>query len=324
MDCKNSQKLVNSLLNDIQKKKLLLDHPVQRQPGQFSTRQKSLFIDSVLRNYPIPPLYFLKDDKDTYVIDGLQRLTVLQSFVSDGFKLGSNHEPIEYETTDSTGKTTTETCDINGMIFSKLPSELQTKIIEKELSIITLEDCTDKEVNETFLRLNNGVPLNTSQKLKAVTSPEVKKHIETIKSLDLFTKYTKLSPTQRIRGTEDMCIIQTLMLTKGIKNFTKPFIEKFTKNYIYNKKDFEKIEKAAKELGGRIKDDVPAIPKISLPLILATFMTCDDSNKDLFVSQINDFLDNYENETEYRDLCKAGTTNECNIIKRLEFFEKYK
>lgn len=324
MDYKNSQKLVSTLLNDIDKKKLLLDHPVQREPGQFNRYQKNLFIDSVLRNFPIPALYFLKDGTNTYVLDGLQRLTILQNYVADAFKLGPNHEPVQYETTDDKGKLVTLTYDISGKRFSQLPDELQKVIKERELTIITLEDFTDEQVNNVFIRLNNGTPLNTSQKLKAYTNSDFKKQIAKIKSHDLFTKYSVFSPTQRIKGAEDLCVIHTLMLTKGIRNFTKPIVEKFVKHYTYNKRDFDKIEKAVKELGGLIRDDVPAIPRISLPIILNVFMSCDDTNKDLFISQLNDFLDNYENETEYRALCKCGTTNEVNIVKRIAFFEEMK
>lgn len=323
MKISNTHRVIKTILKDIDKGKILLNHPVQREPGQFNRGQKTLLIDSLLRQYPIPNVFFYNDDTNTYVIDGLQRLTIFKEFIEDGFKLGPNHEPITYEVISS-GKTTTQTCDVSGKKFSKLPSELQDLITDTELSITTLEKCTDEEINNVFLRLNNGTPLNTSQKLRAVTNNDVKKHISKIKALDLFTKYTAFSNTQRIKGADEICVIQTLMLTKGVRNFTKAYIESFVKNYVYNKKDFDKIEKAAKELQAVIKDDVPPIPRISLPMILTGYMSCDDTNRDLYVSQINDFLDNYENEHEYRALCKAGTTNECNIVKRIEFFENMK
>ena len=194
----NTHKVIKTVLKDIDKGKLILNHPVQREPGQFNRTQKVLLIDSLLRQYPIPPLYFYFDNTNTYVIDGLQRLTIFKEFVANGFRLGTNHEPITYEEVDGSGKTVTKTCDISSKKFSQLPAELQELITDRELAVTTLENCTDEEINAVFLRLNNGTPLNTSQKLRALTNNDMKKRMEKIKSLDLFKKYTALSNIQRI------------------------------------------------------------------------------------------------------------------------------
>ena len=54
---------------------LKFDLPIQRASGQWSPLQKSLLIHSLLADFPVPPLYFIKykgkDDNVTYqALDG--------------------------------------------------------------------------------------------------------------------------------------------------------------------------------------------------------------------------------------------------------------
>ncbi|MFR0074302.1 MAG: DUF262 domain-containing protein [Blautia caecimuris] len=67
-------------------------HKLQRQEGQWSTTQKSLLIDSLLRSIPIDPVRCeLKENEDgtkvRYIFDGVQRSTTIVNFCKDGFKL---------------------------------------------------------------------------------------------------------------------------------------------------------------------------------------------------------------------------------------------
>lgn len=67
---------------------LQMDHVIQRQSGQWDgdRLKKSLLIHSILANYPVPPVYCLKEaisDKDySYsILDGKQRLTTTFDFI---------------------------------------------------------------------------------------------------------------------------------------------------------------------------------------------------------------------------------------------------
>ena len=59
----------------------------------WSEDKKSFLIDSILKNYPIPPVFFrMKIDPDTGitkydVIDGKQRLTTIRDFVDGKINL---------------------------------------------------------------------------------------------------------------------------------------------------------------------------------------------------------------------------------------------
>ena len=315
MKCTSKTMLVSTVLDSIKTKKIKLDHPIQRKPGQFSKQQKSLFIDSVLRDYPIPPIYLLEEKKNTYLIDGLQRLTTIQEYFNDEFKLSSNLDDLSY----SDG-TTSFVESIARKTFSKLPVEFQSIIKNRELTVYTLEDCTETEINDIFLRLNNGVPLNSSQKLKASMSTDVQKRVNEIKNLDLFTKISTLSDSNRLKGLDDSCVVQLLMLHKGNCNFTKSAIAKFLNSYVYDPADFDSIKTASEELGKLLPKDLKGLSRITLPLVVNAYMTCDDDNKDIYINKVKDFFENYDLQTDYKELCMYGTTSKHNVEERLQFF----
>ena len=315
MICTSEKKVISTLLNSIKKKNILLNHPIQRKPGQFSKLQKSLFIDSLLRDYPIPPLYMLKEDKKTYVIDGLQRITIIQAFVNDEFKLSSKLSPVNYE-----DGTTSFTTNIARKKFSQLEPELQSHLLGRELNVYTLSDCEENEINDIFLRLNNGVALNTSQKLKAAMSSDVQKKINEIKNLNFFENVASLTDSHKLKGYDDSCIVQTLMLHKGNTNFSKSSISSFVNDYVYDSTDFEAIETAVTELGNLLPDDLSGISRISAPLVIYGYMTCEDDSKDTYVSQIIEFFEDYDSQLDYKELCKHGTSSKHNVEERLQFF----
>src|ERR1019366_3269453 len=71
---------------------LILDPPFQRR-SVWSLDYRRAFIDTVLRDYPAPPI-FLQEEVEPgrptvyNVIDGKQRLTALIDFVNSEFHLG--------------------------------------------------------------------------------------------------------------------------------------------------------------------------------------------------------------------------------------------
>lgn len=70
------------------KNTLQMDHAIQRQSGQWDgdRLKKSLLIHSILANYPVPPIYCLKEavnekDYSYSILDGKQRLTTTFDYI---------------------------------------------------------------------------------------------------------------------------------------------------------------------------------------------------------------------------------------------------
>ena len=145
-------------LSGIEENALKINPDYQRYDGIWSTKNRSLFIESIILNIPIPSIYLSEDSKGTLiVIDGRQRLSTLFDFMEDRFKL--------------TGLTILS--HLNGKKYSKLNGEFskyKTKIEDRSLHIAKLRYGTsDTFVIETFERVNTkGAKLNAQEIRNAI------------------------------------------------------------------------------------------------------------------------------------------------------------
>lgn len=78
-----SEYKINDLLNTV--KEYDLDPPYQRSSNAWETDRKINLLNSMLKGYPIPPIFAFKTKKDSQyrVIDGKQRLTALREFFDE-------------------------------------------------------------------------------------------------------------------------------------------------------------------------------------------------------------------------------------------------
>lgn len=144
----------------IQKQTLISFPDFQREKKLWSTGQKALLIDSILKDYDIPKLYFNKTEKgDFEVVDGQQRLWAIWDFFND-----------EYS------------CQLNGveLRFSQLGEpkyKTEKNTIQKYKLQITVFDGADEDyLRELFVRLQWGLLLVTGEKLNAA-SGEMKRFV---------------------------------------------------------------------------------------------------------------------------------------------------
>jgi hypothetical protein len=132
-------------------------NPDFQRPAVWGTSQKQLLIDTVLRDYDVPKLYWrrTRSRPDTYdVVDGQQRLRAVWDFFDEKFKLPKNADAIEGEA-------------VAGCGYSDLPDELRSRFDVYPLDIVVLEDADGDEVREMFLRLQNGTSLKAQEKRNA-------------------------------------------------------------------------------------------------------------------------------------------------------------
>jgi hypothetical protein len=132
---------------------LKLDESFQRYGDIWSRKNKSLFIESIILNIPIPSIYLSEDKEGTLiVIDGRQRLSTLFDFMDDKFKL--------YGLSIMN--------DLNGKKFSNFTGEFEkfkSKIEDRSLHIAKIRYGTEETfIIETFERVNTkGARLNAQE-----------------------------------------------------------------------------------------------------------------------------------------------------------------
>jgi hypothetical protein len=134
-------------------------NPIYQRESVWTRSQKQLLIDSLLNDIDIPKLYFRAIDKNGHefeVVDGQQRLRAISDFLGSEFPLSKKSKPVEGHVTANRD-------------FSSLPTPLQMKLQNAQLDVVVLlKGYTDDDIEEIFLRLQNGTPLNAAEKRKAL------------------------------------------------------------------------------------------------------------------------------------------------------------
>lgn len=192
------------------KNTLQMDHVIQRQSGQWDgdKLKKSLLVHSILANYPVPPIYCLKEpisekDYSYSILDGKQRLTTIFDYVDGRY-------PLDVETPSVVIDDTTY--GLGGKYFTDLDPECQQELLRFKFTIYGFEDADDDLIEEIFFRLNNSTPLSKPQKAMPLCGVENAKFIKSILSDRFFSEICQFSALQR-RKSDDMCtLLQSMML----------------------------------------------------------------------------------------------------------------
>lgn len=133
-------------------------NPDFQRPPVWSTAQKQMLIDSILRNYDVPKLYWRQKTKQpaTYdVVDGQQRLRAIWDFYDGKFALPRDVDPIDGLT-------------VQGLKYKALPHELRIRCDTYNLDVVILSESDEDETREMFLRLQNGTSLKAQEKRNAM------------------------------------------------------------------------------------------------------------------------------------------------------------
>lgn len=148
---------ISNLLRRIEKGSLQLRPDYQREEV-WTSYQERLLIDSILQDLDIPKIYIRETDDGSpnEVVDGQQRLTACKRFVADGVKILDEADPVRDE-------------KIAGKTFSQLSDDLQDEFLNANLDIVFLNPSfTDEQIEDMFLRLQQGTPLNAAEKRRAL------------------------------------------------------------------------------------------------------------------------------------------------------------
>ena len=136
--------------------------PSYQRGAVWSRDAKQLLMDSMLKRYDIPKMYFAKpgerasEGKVIDVVDGQQRLRAIYAFLDGEIELGEQSQfgfgPHG---------------DLSGVKFDDLPEDLRVGFQGYTVSIVTIEEATKEQIREMFLRLQEGKTLNPAEKRNA-------------------------------------------------------------------------------------------------------------------------------------------------------------
>ena len=186
---------------------LNLDHPIQRASAQWNLLQQSLLIHSILSDYIIPPIYFIKEkvgkNNVFHLIEGKQRLTSLFDFISDEYSLHAKTPAVVIE-----GKE----YSLALKKFSELDDELREEILGFFFTIYQIEDATEEEIEESFARLNSGTPLSKIQLARPKMGTELADWCNKLVQKDFFQRSLNMTVAQLRREDDFLMLVTTMML----------------------------------------------------------------------------------------------------------------
>lgn len=201
-----------------------LDHPMQREPGQWKKEAPSLLIDSIFSLY-IPDFWILRKEEQeeqedgkiekkitNWTMDGVQRTTYLLSYINDEFTIAETEDTLEEKILESG-----ETFILAGKKFSELPEEAQEEIMNYQLNFKILEleagDDEEKVVKKLFSRINAGEKVSKAHMVFINTSPQTAMFVsEQIDNHDLFQKTLHFSNTDKKTSQRENAAMQTIVL----------------------------------------------------------------------------------------------------------------
>ena len=204
----------------------------------WTDNARSYLMDTIVRGKPMPKVFIRQKINPSTktsvreVVDGQQRLRTILSFVKDGFQINKRHNS-----------------DYGGLYFSQLSSvdeDVQTAILNYEISTDLLVNMSDPDVLDVFSRLNSySVILNLQEKLNADHFGPFKTLSDRLahQNLEFWTSAGILTSAQVMR-MQDVSLTADLLIAmiEGIKGKAqiKAYYDRYEKEFPHSSEELER------------------------------------------------------------------------------------
>lgn len=241
--------MVKTLLNMFKRKQLNKNHPLQRKADQWTDEAKNGLVATVIKGEDVDSIKICEQILSStefilWLIDGLQRLTVLESYRNNAFKIGKSLEMpyVYYQKENEDGEMETIKYDLRGRYFDDLPEELQDAFDSYAIDVVKHLDCSDEEVAYHIGRYNRQTSMNTNQK-NILPMYKVAGFIKKISDNNVFFEecgsYTEIEIR---KGVVDRVVSESIMTMFHLDNWNKgKAMSKFL-NENATQKEFEIFE----------------------------------------------------------------------------------
>ena len=239
-------------------------NPDFQRPAVWSRGQKQLLIDTILRGYDIPKLYWRKistKPEKFDVVDGQQRLRAIFEFHEGGFPLAKDADPVNGDA-------------IAGLKYADLPLDLRLQLDTYPLDVIVLTETDEEEVREMFLRLQNGTTLKAQEKRNAMPG-KMRDAVKTLVEHKFFTRVA----FKNSRFTHDLVAAQMIAIEL---NGGPCHIRDSALNRMYEEqKDFDgngakakKVNRVLNYLAASFPEKTPELERYSVISLYALVSHC--------------------------------------------------
>jgi len=217
------------------KEQIDLNPDFQRR-DRWDVEKQSRFIESIIMNVPIPPVFLGEDQYGTYVVlDGRQRLTAIKDFLSNLFKLS--------------GLKVWE--DLNGQNYNDLQKKKLSAAITRRFvpAVVILKESSSQVKYDVFDRLNTGGVIAVPMEIRNAVFPGAfNKLIRILAELPEFRRLWGIPVEQgeleKNRIYRDMSDIELVLrffalseyaqMDMKFKDYLGDFMDRRNKEYVQN------------------------------------------------------------------------------------------
>ncbi len=203
---------------------------------QWSEGTRSRFIESLLLEMPVPPIYVIEEEEGRYLlIDGLQRIS---SYLHLRGELHADHlePPVKFG-----DKLILVDCDIvkemNGKTFDSLGTALQIRLKRAFIRVEVVRKGSDPQFKyHMFKRLNTGGQLLTDQQVRNCTirllDPLFNDYIINLSKEEVFKSCTETLTQQNKLGAFDQELVLRFFAFKNMRERFKHDVADFMTEYM--------------------------------------------------------------------------------------------
>lgn len=297
---------------------LKFDNIIQR-GNVWDVKRQSLLVDSMLKGFPVPPMYTIKSDEKVKtpkgmvsvfdVIDGKQRCTAINKFKNNQFKLTGIDS--EYE----------------GLTYDELSDDQKDTFDSYSLTVYFFTEIEEEEVAEMMSRLNNG------KALSGIENARIKaKDLNSIVTLASHSLFGKSLSESAIKGyTNEDCVLKTyLQVFEKNNELSIKNVKRIYENHAFSsdEKDtlnsvFSKTENVLDKIKAERKKSIvrKALKKANFITVLYAISQNQERDVSYLANKIGAFFDNVPDS--YIAVTTNGTNHSDNVSKRNKIMIDY-
>ena len=286
----------------------------------WSEAMQSKFIESLLMGVPIQYLFAFELDEDgnLELLDGVQRLSSVKSFVDNNLIL-SGLEELD---------------TLNGFSFNDLNTARKRKFLNAQLKLYIINENTDEGIRaDIFRRVNEGGDKLTYAEIRKgkFTNNDFYSFIlEMSESAEFNKLFSTTKQTEKLRGEKEELISRFFALSNNYQNFVHS-VKGFLDEYIIEaNKTFDDAKKAEmkNELfnalkfvetnfpnGFRKSENSKSIPRVRFEAIAVGTNLALRENTHLTISNVD-----WVNSNEFKQWTTSdAANNKSKVIGRIDF-----
>lgn len=311
---------------------------------------RSRFIESLLLEMPVPPIYVVETENGVYqLIDGLQRFS---SYLHLRGELSAEHMDIA-----KGDKLVFSDCDIvkslNDLTYDDLPLALKIKLKRSFVRVEVVRKGSDNKFKyHMFKRLNTGGEALTQQQVRNCTirmlDPKFNDFIIELSTYDHFKKcISYLSESQRLGAFDQELVLRYFTFKNNraaFKHDISDFLTEYMENvssgnipfdYDDNERNFKKVfEVLSKAHGDRIFGRLGAEGKLqsnfniyhfeSITIGIQSVINNIDEHDDAVIAKIRDGILSLKKDEVFKAQTTGGGKNSPGPLKsRIDVATKY-